>query len=257
MSLTSDGVRIVGSRGSLTALAAFMVVLAGCRIPRFEGPQIQQPPAGFTLRAGPNPSPRTFPDHEVGFHATWVRADMSGVSVISVHEHPVVFELDEVVAARERVRATATDPDAVFGDLEAIRVDGRDAWGWYERVESPRRGLVRVAYRAVVPYDSVSYVIEFNSGEPSLKLAAPDTLKAVISTFGIGRTTYNIPLIAIVFGTLLLFVSVLRARSKERADRLRAINLVTVEKKEGQRQPKGEDPGGAEAEGAREAAGDA
>lgn len=220
------------SRVSLTALAAFLAVLAGCRVPRFEGPQVQQPPAGFTLLEESDPAPGTFPDHEVGFHTSWVRTDVSGVSVISVHEHPAVFELDDVVAARERVGTAATDPDAVFGDLEAIRVDGRDAWGWYERVESPRRGLVRVVYRAVVPYDSVSYVIEFSSGEPSLKRAAPDTLRAVISTFGIGRTTYDMPLIAIVFGALLLFVSVLRARSKERADRLHAIKLVTVEKKE-------------------------
>lgn len=220
------------SRGSLTALAALLVVVSGCRIPRFEGPQIQRPPAGFTLRAASDPTPTTFPEHEVTFHSTWVHTDMSGVSLISVHEHPVVFDVDDVVAAQERVRATATDPDAVFDDIEAIRIDGRDAWGWYERIESPRRGLVQVAYRAVVPYDSVSYAIEFSSGEPSLKRAAPDTLRAVISTFGIGRTTYNIPLIVIVFGTFLLFVSILRARSRERADRLRGINLVTIEKQE-------------------------
>lgn len=220
------------SRRSYAALATLLIVSAGCEVPRFEGPQIQQPPPGFTLQPESYPQRRTFPDEEVTFHSAWVHTDVSGVSLIYVDEHPVVFDVDDVVAAQEGARAAEMDPDATFGDVEAIRVDGHDAFGWLERIESPRRGLVEVTYRAVVPYDSVSYAIEFTSGEPSLKLAAPDTLRAVISSFGIGRTTYNLPLIVIVFGALLLFVSILRSRSKERADRLRSINLVTIKKDE-------------------------
>lgn len=211
-------------------LAVLVVAILGCDVPRFQGPEIQEPPAGF-LRQRDTPATRDlFPEHEATFHTAWVHTDLGGVSVIAIDEYPTAFTLDEIVTAREAAEAGERDPDAIFEDLEAIRIDDRDGWGWYERIESDRRGREEVAYTAVVPYDSVSYAIEFVSGEPSLKRAAPDTLREVIGTFGIGRTTYNIPLIAIVLGVMLLLVSILRARSRERADRLRSINLVTIKK---------------------------
>lgn len=211
-------------------LAVLVVAILGCDVPRFQGPEIQEPPPGF-LRQRDTPATRDlFPEHEPTFHTAWVHTDLGGVSVISIDEYPTAFTLDEIVAAREAAEAGERDPDAIFEDLEAIRIDDRDGWGWYERIESDRRGREEVAYTAVVPYDSVSYAIEFVSGEPSLKRTAPDTLREVIGTFGIGRTTYNIPLIAIALGVMLLLVSILRARSRERADRLRSINLVTIKK---------------------------
>jgi hypothetical protein len=152
--------------------------------------------------------------------------------LIYIDGHPGVLDVEDVMAARDGAMAAELDADAVFGEVEALRVDGRNAWGWYERIESPRRGLVEVTYRAVVPYDSVTYAIEFVSGEPSLKRASPDTLREVVSTFAIGRTTYDLPVILVVLGGMVFVVSVLRSRSKEKADRLRSINLVTVQREE-------------------------
>lgn len=207
-----------------------VVAATGCDVPRFPGPEIQDPPPNFTRQPETSPPRRTFPDRDVSFHTAWVHTDLGGVSVIYIDGHPGVLGVEDVMAARDGAMAAEPDEDAVFGEVEALRVDGRDAWGWYERIESPRRGLVEVTYKAVIPYDSVTYAVEFVSGEPSLKRASPDTLREVVSTFAIGRTTYDIPVILVVLGGIVFVVSVLRSRSREKADRLRSINLVTVRK---------------------------
>lgn len=217
------------SRCTLAALGMSLVTVAACDVPRFQGPEIQEPPPDFTRQPDTPAKRDLFPEHEPTFHTAWVHTDLGGVSVISIDGYATAFTLDDVMAAREAAEAAERDPDAIYEDVEAVRIDHRDGWGWYDRVESNRRGREQVTYTAVVPYDSVSYAIEFVSGESSLQRAAPDTLRQVVGTFAIGRTTYNIPLIAVVLGAMLLLVGVLRARSRERADRLRSINLVTIE----------------------------
>lgn len=204
--------------------------LAACNVPNFEGPQIQEPPQGFLLVPDSYQQRRLFPQHELVFHAAWVES-VDDFSTIYIDGHAGSLGLEDVVAARDASRAAATDPDVRFGEVEPLRVDGREAWGWEERVETPTRGLVWVAYRAIVPYDSVTYAIEFFSGEPAIKRAAPDTLKAVISTFGIGETTYNLPLIAVLVGLALFVVSFVRSKAQARAARLRGIQLVKLPKK--------------------------
>ena len=52
-----------------------------------------------------------------------------------------------------------------------------------------------------------------------------------ISTFGIGETTYNLPLIAVLAGLALFVVSIVRSKAQARAARLRAIHLVKLPKK--------------------------
>lgn len=216
------------SRRPYAALVTLLVTAVACEVPRFEGPQIQDPPPGFRLQAESHPGGSLFPEHEMGFRTAWVHTDVGGVSLIYIDEYLGVVDPDDIIAAQERMRATA-GADVIFGGIEAIRIDDRNAWGWYHRVESEHRGLVDVSYTALVPYDSVSYAIRFTSGEPNWKRHAPDTLRAVVSTFGIGRTTYNMPLIAIVFGGLLVVVAMIRARRKDNADRLRSMNLVSIE----------------------------
>jgi hypothetical protein len=225
------GFRAVRS-GRASALAAVTIAaaLVACDVPNFEGPQIQEPPQGFLLAPDSYQQRRLFPERDVVFHAAWVES-IDDFSTIYIDGHAGMLGFEDAVAAREGVRRSATDPDVRFGEVEPLQVDGRDAWGWSERVETPTRGLVWVAYRAIVPYDSVSYAIEFYSGEPAIKRAAPDTLKAVIASFGIGETTYDLPLIALLSGLALFVAGFARSQSKARAARLRAIHLVKVPKK--------------------------
>lgn len=216
----------------LATLVCTAGIASSCQMPRFEGPDIQSPPVGFLRQDASYQQRRMFPEKELSFHTTWVHTDVSGVSVIYVNGHSGALTLEDAVAAQRGVWDAATDPDAIFDDIESITVDGRAGWGWYERIASERRGLVDVAYRAIIPYDTVTFAIEFVSGEPAFKQYAPDTLRTIVSSFGIGRTTWNLPLIAILGGAMLLLVNMLRTRAKERATRLRSINFVKIEKKE-------------------------
>jgi hypothetical protein len=206
-------------------------VLVACEVPTFEGPQLQTRPDGFLMVEGSySPRPLVSGSTPV-FRTAWVESS-ADASNIFIEGYPVVVGYEDALAARDSSRRYAHDAETTFGEVEPIRVDGRDGWGWYERVETPNRGRVWVAYRALIPYDSVTYAIEFSSGNPRFKGGAPETLKAVISTFGIGRTTYNVPLIALVVGVALLGVAFLRSRAQARAKRLQSINLVKIPKKQ-------------------------
>jgi len=174
--------------------------------------------------------------HTPIFRRAWVESGVDA-SNIFIDGYPAVLGYEDALAARDSSRRYAHDAETSFGDVEPIRVDGRDGWGWHERVETSTRGLVWVAYRALIPYDSITYAIEFSSGNPRFKSGAPDTLKAVIGTFGIGRTTYNIPLIALLVGVALFGIGFLRSRAQARAKRLQSINLVKIPKKQPPTEP--------------------
>ena len=213
--------------GTLVILAA---ATASCEVPNFRGPQIQSPPRGFLLTPESPLERRMFQHHDVVFQSTWVES-VTDFSTIHVNGHPGMLGLEEVMAAQDTARRYAGDPAVIFGGVEPLTVDGREAWGWEERLQTPERGLVWVAYRAAVPYDSVTYAIEFYSGDPRFKNAAPDTLKAVIATFAIGETRVSVPLVALVAGALLVVVAGVRSRARAREARLQSIHLVRIEKK--------------------------
>lgn len=238
-------------RGAFAALAWLLVGVAGlggCKVPNFDGPQIQSPPRGFLLQPDSYLGRRMFPQREVVFHNAWVES-VADFSTIFINGHPGVLTLEDVLAAQDSVRFYTTDPDVAFGGVEPLRIDGRDAWGWAERVESPSRGLESVTYRAVVPYDTITYAIEFYSGEPGLKSAAPDTLRAIVSSFAVGRIEWNLLLIAIMLGLVLLGGKTLWSRAQARAARLQSINLVTFKKEDEEEGASAEDEASVHATG--------
>jgi hypothetical protein len=207
------------------------VALAACDVPTFEGPQLQTPPQGFLMVEGSYPIRQLVSGYTPVFRAAWVESSVDASSIF-IDGYPQVLGYQDALAARDSSRLYALDPRTSFGEVEPIRVDGRDGWGWHERLEIPSRGLIWVAYRALVPYDSVTYAIEFSSGNPTFKRNAPDTLKAVIATFGIGRTTDNVPLIALIAGGMLFALALWRSKAQARAERLRSITLAKVPKKQ-------------------------
>lgn len=211
-------------------LVVALAGLTGCSVPRFEGPEIQSPPPGFFQQPGTSQAYRMFPDRELAFHTAWVHTDLGGVSTIFIDGYRGTATVDDALTAMEEMRQRAPDPDTRFGGIEALTIDGHSAWGWEERVESVERGLVDVAYRAIVAYDTMTYTVEFASGEPSIKLASPDTLRATVASFAIGRTTWNFPMLALGLGLMLLMVNSMVNRRKARAQQLRSINLVQVKK---------------------------
>jgi hypothetical protein len=227
------------SRGPRPTLAGLGVVAwaalapTGCTPPKYEGPQIQEPPAGFFLNPDATKSRELFPDREPIHRDTWVNGQWGQVSTIHITGYPGTLMRADAGEALEESRAAATEP-VTFGNLQEVSIDGRTAWGWEERLETPTTGLEWVAYRVVVPYDTISYAVELFSGDPAIK-GVPDTLAAIAATFAVGETTWNIPLLVAI--AILIFVLIRAARIRARAEkeRLQNVHFVKVPEKE----PKG------------------
>jgi len=214
-----------------TAGLLLSTLLAACSVPNFEGPQLQEPPRGFLLQSDGYPGSSMFAHLPSTYYDAWVESQ-APYSTIRINGYAGTLTLDDVLAAQDSGRARVQDPDLRFGPIEPLDIDGRKAWGWEERIESERRGIPWVAYRVMVPYDTVSYTIEFSTENPIFKAEAPESLRAMVSTFGVGETAYNWPLIWLALGLLLFAVHTLRQRAQAKAARLRSINLVKIRKKE-------------------------
>lgn len=84
--------------------------------------------------------------------------------------------------------------------LEDIRIDGRPGWGWLE-THIYRGEVASLELKAVVPYDTVTYAVEFYASHPEWVDEA--RLREVMGTFAVGRTELNVPLLALVLVVLL------------------------------------------------------
>ncbi len=209
-----------------------LAVLAGCSPPRYQGPQIQDPPPGFFLKPEATKDRELFPDREAIHRDAWVNAQWGEISTIHITGYRGTLMRADVRSALEEAKAAATEP-VTFGELQEVRIDGRTAWGWDERLQTPETGLEWVAYRVVVPYDTISYAVELYSGDPTFK-GVPDTLAAIASTFGVGETRWNIPLLVVIGVLLVVLVSAARSRSQAQKERMRNIHFVEIPKKEGE-----------------------
>jgi len=206
--------------------------LAGCDVPAFEGPQVQSPPPGFTLNDETALEETLFPDRPLIYHDAWVQTGWGNFSGIYINGHPGVADREDVVAAQERIRrsrSTSGDWTHDFGAVEDVTVDGREAFGWSEMLHSPAEGIESVSYRMVVPYDTVTFTVEFISGDPSFK-SRPDSLETVVASFAVGRVRPNLPLLLLGVGVLILLVARARTRTQEKAQRMAGTKLPRIER---------------------------
>lgn len=218
-------------RSAAVGLLALLSGVAACSVPNFEGPQLQDPPQGFLLQPNLEAPHNLFGYLPRVYHDAWVQS-LPPFSSIVINGFAGTLTLADALAAQDSLRARPHDPDIRFGQPEPLTVDGRDAWGWEERIDTPQRGIPWVAYRAMVPYDTISYTIEISTEDPLLKAESPATLKAIIFTFGVGEIVWNWPLIALGLGLLFFAIHLSRQRAARRAAQLRSINLVKIKKKE-------------------------
>lgn len=221
-----------GASPALLAAALAGVTLASaCKVPNFEGPQIQNPPPAFTMNREASEERPMFPDRAIVYHDAWVEASWGNFSGIYINGHVGVLGSDEVEAARRGAMAAAEGKRVQFGEVESLQVDGRTAWGWGETWLLDNGGLQYVVFRAAVPYDTITYALDFITGEPGLK-SRPDSLRTIVASFAVGKTTWNWPVILIVAGVVLLLVHTIRKRAQERAERHRSVPLAAIPKKE-------------------------
>jgi hypothetical protein len=215
------------------AIVGGLLILLGaaaCDVPNFEGPQLQDPPEGYLLRPDPSQAHAMFAYLPAVYHDAWVQS-LPPYSTIKINGFAGTLTLEDVLAAQDSLRARGGDPELSFGTVEPLSIDGREAWGWEERIETATRGIPWVGYRVMVPYDTISYSIEVSTEDPLLKADAPESIKAIVSTFAVGETVWNLPLLALGMGLLLFAVHMAREKSKAKAARLQSINLVKIKKK--------------------------
>jgi hypothetical protein len=177
-----------------------------------------------------------FPARESVFHDAWVNAAWGDVSTIHVNGYPGRIMRADVQEAQEDVMATDDEP-VTYSGIQEVTIDGRRGWGWAEQLYTPELGLVWIGYKVAVPYDTITYTVELHSGDPVLK-NNPDTLLAIAATFSVGKVVWNFPLIIGSAVVLVLLISTLRKRSREKRLRLQSITLKKVELAD----EEGEDP---------------
>jgi len=215
---------------SAIGLLVLLVGAASCEVPSFRGPQLQDPPQGFLLQPNPAAPHGMFAHLPAVYHDQWVQS-LSPFSTIKIYGFAGTLTLEDVLASQEAFRTRPQDPDVTFGQVEPLSIDGREAWGWEERIETPERGMPWVAYRVMIPYETISYTVEFSTEDARFKAGAPESTKAIIATFGVGETVWNWPLLLLGAGLLLFAAHMMRQRAEAKAARLQSINLVKIVKK--------------------------
>jgi len=99
-----------------------------------------------------------FPDLELVSHNAWGGTYWGHFSGIYVNGHDGVLTEEDMLTAWEASVAVAQE-GVIFENVEVLTIDGRKAWGWAERLHTPELSLVWIAYRAMVPYDTITYAI--------------------------------------------------------------------------------------------------
>jgi hypothetical protein len=207
------------------APALFLLFLPlACVSPPFRGYQIQDPPEGFLYDANSSEAQVIFPHREILNHGAWWRMNVND-------QHASIFitrfrgsaTVEDVEAARDSYAAmVARSGGGEVTQLQFLRIDGREAWGWEEHRGS-RGEPSAVAYRTVVLYDTMAISLEFFSDMPELMDASLQ--KGALASFGYGKTR-------ILWGwviTLLLLAGVLVVGFFRRVSRSANKPLVTTD----------------------------
>lgn len=175
-------------RGSFQGAALFLSALSlplGCATPPFLGFQLQDPPEGFLFDPDAAQSVTVFPDREILSQGAWWRiTDTERQASIYLTRFRGPATLEDVERARDRYAASLSGSAGEASQLQFLRIDGQEAWGWEERIEAEGAPPAS-AFRAVVLYDTMAVSIEFHSDIP--EWMDPAAQREVISSFGFGE----------------------------------------------------------------------
>lgn len=178
------------SRATLALLAASFVV--ACSQPFLSGPQLQRQLRGFFYDANSTQGRNVFPDREMLRQGAWWSNidDDDEYSSIFITTYSGGATREDVQSARDFQEAEYGRGRGGYGGLELLRIDDRVAWGWLE-TDQFQGEVSAYEFKAVISYDSVTYVVEFYTREPERMV--PDSLRAVVDAFAIGRVKWNLP----------------------------------------------------------------
>jgi hypothetical protein len=206
------------TRTQVLVLSAATVLLAGCSRPNFPGPQIQSPPPQFRFDPNSSQARNVFPERSHLRQVAWWRLGSNDTnSSIFITSYDGASTRNEVQAALDAAAARWGRVNHRYGGLERLRIDGRPAWGWLETSTLSNGNPGSIDFTAVIPYDTITFVVEISTDESEFLL--PDSLRAIVGSFAIGRTEVDPAGIALGVASALVVLLVLAGRLNARADR--------------------------------------
>ena len=194
-----------GFRGSLrhatAAVILTMVIAAACSAPRIAGYQVQDVPGGFLFTANANDGGSLFPNRNVLSRGVWLGdvETFEPQSEIYVTRYSGNVTVDECETARDVQASRYGNPTSIdYGRVEPVTIDGRAAFAWMETRYDENGAVRSLDYTAVIPYDTVSYAVEFNTS--AAHRLHPDSLTRVVHSWGRGETEvhWNVVLVVAV-----------------------------------------------------------
>ena len=109
--------------------------------------------------------------------------------------------IDECETARDVQARRYGNPASIdYGRVETVTIDGRTAFAWMETRYDENRAVRSLDYTAVIPYDTVSYAVEFTTS--AAHRLHPDSLTRVVHSWRRGETDVHWNVILIVAGVL-------------------------------------------------------
>ncbi len=166
-----------------TLLVVGLMLSAGasCSGPKREGPQVQDVPEGFIWDANASKARNIFPDERMVRQGAWTTMAIGDEdnSSIYITTYRGASDRYAIADAREdQVRRYGNHVD--FGPLEELEIDGRDAYGWLE-TQHYKGELSSYQYKAVVPYDTLSYAVEYYSSHQ--RFMDPEAMRVLVTSF--------------------------------------------------------------------------
>jgi hypothetical protein len=189
-----------GSLGRATAALVFTtVVAAACSAPRIPGYQVQDVPGGFLFTANASDGGSVFPDRDVLSRGVWLGdiETFEPQSEIYVTRYSGNVTIDECEAARDVQAGRYGNPSSIdYGRVATVTIDGRAAFAWMETRYDENGAVRSLDYTAVIPYDTVSYAVEFNTS--AAHRLHPDSLTRVVHSWRRGETEVHWNVILVV-----------------------------------------------------------
>lgn len=158
-------------------------VLAGCMGPRplHPGPDVVKVPEGFIYDPNLTAARNLFPERpkvlERGYTTAAIADEDQSLIQITEWGGPTTREETEQAVRTEFERYPHFDP----GPVEALTIDGREAWGWIQTQPRGAPQATAMEYRAVVSYDQATYLVEFFTTHQ--RFLDPQRLKDVVASF--------------------------------------------------------------------------
>ena len=142
-------------------------------------------PRDFMFAREASKDRQVLPHREMISQSAWY-GDLSGYeprSEVFMTLYRGAAEVEEAEAARDEQAGRYGNPESIdYGEVSWVNIAGQVSWAWLETRYDERGEVRSLDYKAVVPFDSVTWVLEF--GTNARNRLHPDSLIGVVHSFG-------------------------------------------------------------------------